>query len=321
VVPPEVFTIKLWYNDEHALTLGVRRVIVKTSGGTTTTDYPITPTPGTPACVTHPLVGTTSMTGDQSGNDTAAGGGRPLWPALFLTDLTLNGASSRAGDWQQGGTGISPTRVCGTWKGAVRTVDYTKNPVQVTVTPDADPAKNDWNIDGGDTPPGGFGSLVNEGYGAECKWSVSQLGLIPGHTYRLYFMVHDGDQNKVGGDVGHGCTTIHVSEPVTGIPGPGPVPTHFELSQNYPNPFRSQTTFSFAIPERSDVQLKVYDLLGRVVGTIISGVVEPGTHAIQWQPVDPSGHMLAPGMYMYRMTAVSEKSGQFTRIRRAILIK
>src|SRR5437016_10628040 len=70
--------IKLWYTDEHALTLGVRRVIVKTSSGTTTTDYPITATPGTPTCVSNPLVGTTIATGDQSGNDVADGGGRPL---------------------------------------------------------------------------------------------------------------------------------------------------------------------------------------------------------------------------------------------------
>src|SRR6185369_8285620 len=202
-------TIKLWYSDEHALTLGVRRVIVKSSGGATTTDYPVTPSPTSPTCVDHPQVGTQIATGDQSGNDVAAGGGRPLWPALFITDLTVNGADSRIGDWQQGGTGVAPHRVCGTWKAAVRTVDKTRTPNVVTVTPDADPAKNGWDLDGGDAPPSG---VKNEGYGAEAVWNVAELGLIPGHTYRLYFMVHDGDQNKTGGDVGQGCTTIHVPE-------------------------------------------------------------------------------------------------------------
>ena len=66
--------------------------------------------------------------GDLTGNDVAAGGGRPLWPSLFITDLTVNGPTSRAGDWQQGGIGIPPHRVCGMWKAAVRTVDKTKNP-------------------------------------------------------------------------------------------------------------------------------------------------------------------------------------------------
>jgi hypothetical protein len=197
--------IKVWYSDEHALTLGVRRVIVKTSAGTTTTDYPITATPSTPTCVDHPLVGTTVSSGDQSGNDVAVDGGRPLWPAVFITDLTVNGASSRNGDWQQGGTGIAPSRVCGTWKAAVRTVDKTKN--TVTVTPDADPAKNDWDLGGGDTPPS---MPKSEGFTAEIQWKVSDLNLIPGHSYRLQFMVHDGDQNKDGGDAGDTCTTIVV---------------------------------------------------------------------------------------------------------------
>ena len=203
--------IKLWYNDEHALTLGVSRVVVKTSSGTTTTDYPVTPAPAGFGCVSNPLVGDTISSGDQSGNDVAAGGGRPLWPALFITDLTVNGPQSRAGDWQQGGKGIPPTRVCGTWKSAIRSVDKTSNPERVTITPNADPPKNNWNLGtGSHTPPGGFALLENEGYGAEIVWSVNQLGLIPGHTYRLQFMVHDGDQNKTGGDVGQNCTTIHI---------------------------------------------------------------------------------------------------------------
>src|SRR6185436_172524 len=96
----------------------------------------------------------------------------------------------------------------GTWKAAVRTVDKTRTPELVTVTPDADPAKNDWNLDGGDPAPPG---LVNQGYGAEVRWDASRLNLIPGHTYRFYFMVHDGDQNKLGGDTGHGCANVQTA--------------------------------------------------------------------------------------------------------------
>ena len=50
--------------------------------------------------------------------------------------------------------------------------------------------------------------MVNQGYGAEVRWDVSSLGLLPGHVYRMQFMVHDGDQNKAGGDVGQGCATV-----------------------------------------------------------------------------------------------------------------
>jgi len=64
-----------------------------------------------------------------------------MFPALFITDTTTN-ATSRAGDWQWGGAAIPPHAVFGTWKGAVRTIDRTKSPAVVTVTPDADLAQN-----------------------------------------------------------------------------------------------------------------------------------------------------------------------------------
>src|SRR5207247_1841608 len=139
-----------------------------------------------------------------------------MFPALYITDITTN-LSSKAGDWQFGGTPIPPHAVFGTWKAAVRTVDKTRNPEVVTVQPDTNPVKNNWNLDGGDPAPPG---LVNQGYGAEIRWDVSRLGLLAGHTYRLYFMVHDGDQNKQGGDAGHGCALLGVGGLGGGVCGP-----------------------------------------------------------------------------------------------------
>ena len=202
--------IKLWYNDEHAMALSVRQVNVKTSAGITTTNYPVSVYGGTPVCLTNPVFGATANSGDQSGNDVAAGGGRPLRPVLYLTDLTVNGSTSRIGDWQQGGIAFNPTSICGSWKSAVRTVDKTVSPEKVTVTPDADPAKNNWNIAGGEAPPAG---TANEGYGTLVRWDVSSLGLIPGHVYRIQVIVHDGDQNKTGGDCGSMCTTTMIALP------------------------------------------------------------------------------------------------------------
>ena len=194
--------IRVFYNDEHALVLGVRRVIVKTAGGNTTNDYPITALNSNPGSALNPLVGSTILTGDQAGTDVSD---RPLYPALFITDITSD-PMSLAGDWQYGGTAIPPHAVFGTWKGAVRIVDKTRNPVEATVTPDADPAKNNWNLGNGDPVPAG---LVNQGFGAEVRWETDQLGLLPGHIYRLYFMVHDGDQNKDGGDTGQACVNLN----------------------------------------------------------------------------------------------------------------
>src|SRR5438093_12902119 len=131
----------VFYNDEHALTLGVRRVLVKTSAGTSMTDYPLSPLTSSPDGVLDPQVGTMALDGDQAGTDTSSCAGvpdlcdRPLFPALFITDIP-DDPSSRAGDWQSGGTPIAPNAVCGTGKGAARAVDATRPPPQLTVTPD-----------------------------------------------------------------------------------------------------------------------------------------------------------------------------------------
>ena len=213
-------TIKLWYNDEHALTLGVRRVSVKTKTGTAVTDYPLAALCSTPTAgcgVTNPQVGTTALDGDQAGTDTSTCAGypdlcdRPMFPALFITDITTD-PTSKAGDWQSGGTPLPPNAVFGTWKAAVRTVDKTRSPTAVTVTPDPDPAKNNWNLGEGDPVPDA--TLRNEGYGAEVRWNVDALiaagQMVSGRAYRLQFMVHDGDQNKAGGDSGENCVDLNL---------------------------------------------------------------------------------------------------------------
>jgi hypothetical protein len=204
--------VSVFYNDEHALTLGVRSVVVKDANGTTTTDYPVSALPSDPGTVINPQTGTTLLSGLQNGLDPSL---RPMWPVLFVTDVTAD-PNSKIGDWQQGGRPITPSAIFGTWKAAVRTVDTTVSPATTTITPDADPAKNNWNLGGGDPVPSG---LSNEGYGAEARWNVT---LTPGRSYRIQAIVHDGDQNKVGGDSGEACVLFCTggSCPVEGC-GPG----------------------------------------------------------------------------------------------------
>ena len=187
--------VKLFYNDEHAMTLGVRSVVVTSASGSTTTNYTVSPLSSDPGSVTSPQMGTTMLTGNESGLDQSL---RPMWPVLYITDVSTD-PTSRAGDWQQGGRPVGPTAVYGTWKAAVRTVDTTVTPNTVTITPDADPAKNDWTLGGPDTAPQG---LSDEGYGAEVVWSIP---FTAGHSYRIQVLVHDGDQNKAGGDSGEAC--------------------------------------------------------------------------------------------------------------------
>ena len=174
----------------------------------TTNNYAIAPLTSDPGSVTNPAVGSTNLSGTLAAVDAS---GRPVFPSLFITDVTTTSAST-AGDWQSGGTAYPPHAVFGTWKGAVTIVDQTHSPVAgQRESGHADPAKNDWNLAGGGSsvPTSGGKTPQDEGYGAEIRWNVAQLSaLLPGHSYRFYFMVPDGDQNQNGGDCGQGCVYI-----------------------------------------------------------------------------------------------------------------
>jgi hypothetical protein len=120
-------------------------------------------------------------------------------------------------------------------------VDNTVSPPLVSVAPDADPAKNNWNLGpGADPVPAG---LVNEGYGTEVRWKLTNLvdnngqPLVPNRKYRLQVIVHDGDQNKSGGDVGQGCATAVFEEQCFTADTPTPTPT--------PNPLTPTVTPTF----------------------------------------------------------------------------
>jgi hypothetical protein len=121
-----------------------------------------------------------------------------------VTDITLD-PNARSGDWQQGGTPYNANVVFGTWKAAARTVDTTVTPNVTSITPDADPAKNNWKLGGGDPVPAAVMSKKDEGFGAEVRWD---LVLLAGHSYRIQAMVHDGDQTKDGGDSGEACVNF-----------------------------------------------------------------------------------------------------------------
>jgi hypothetical protein len=185
-------SVQLFYNDEHAMTLGVHQAVINGKS----TSFPVSPLTKSPDIVNAPETGTNLIIGQLAGVDPV---GRPMWPALFITDITTD-SRAVAGDWQWGGAPVNPTYVAGTWKGAVRTVDATG----ASITPDADPAKNLQNYGNGHTAPAGSIAKA-EAFGTEVRWDIR---LEPGHNYRFQVMVHDGDQNKIGGDAGEACVTF-----------------------------------------------------------------------------------------------------------------
>ena len=75
-------------------------------------------------------------------------------------------------------------------------------------------------------------------------------------------------------------------------------PVGFELDQNYPNPFNPSTTIEFSIPQQSFVTLKVYDLLGREVASLVNKELQSGSYKTQFNASN-----LASGVYLYRLNA------------------
>jgi hypothetical protein len=110
--------------------------------------------------------------------------------------------------------------------------------------------------------------------------------------------------------------TVHYSDGtqvdiLTGVGGEGTVPTAYEVSQNYPNPFNPSTTIDFAMPERGQVTLKIYNLLGQEVATLINGELSAGRHGVQWNAAG-----VASGVYLYQL-----KAGSFVETRKLTLAK
>jgi hypothetical protein len=103
---------------------------------------------------------------------------------------------------------------------------------------------------------------------------------------------------------------------------PGSLPRLFALQQNYPNPFNPSTRISFDLPFRSRVILKIYDVLGREVRTLIEGFLDPGTHDLPWDGLGSTGKGVGTGAYFYRLEAVPESGGTpSVQVRRMLLLK
>jgi hypothetical protein len=124
----------------------------------------------------------------------------------------------------------------------------------------------------------------------------------------------DGNTAIVGGfsdnnQAGAAWVYARSSSSVGGLSGG--TPSQFVLTQNYPNPFNPTTTIEFSLPKTGNVTLKVFDVLGREVATLVDENLPVGVHKAEW-----NAGGLASGMYFYRLQA-----GEFVRTKALMLLK
>ncbi len=120
--------------------------------------------------------------------------------------------------------------------------------------------------------------------------------------------------DTVGGDSGllkAWCVIIRYDN-LIGVGGTSnEVPTQYSLSQNYPNPFNPSTTIEFALPKSENVKLRIYDILGKEVYSVINGKYDAGNHKVIFDMANFSS-----GIYFYKLEA-----GDFSATKKMMLIK
>ncbi len=114
------------------------------------------------------------------------------------------------------------------------------------------------------------------------------------------------------GEQEHNIIQLYLEEDEEDIPSLNKV----TLYSNYPNPFNPFTIISFSIPEDTKVNLKVYNIKGQVVKTLLKEQIESGEHRITWNGKDDNKKPVASGIYFYKISA-----GKETKVKKMLLLK
>ena len=94
------------------------------------------------------------------------------------------------------------------------------------------------------------------------------------------------------------------------------VPKSFKLYQNYPNPFNPITSLRYDLPNNGLVNITIYDMMGRVVKTLVNGSQTAGFKSIQWNATNDRNEPLSAGLYLYTIQA-----GDFRQTKKMVLLK
>ncbi len=149
--------------------------------------------------------------------------------------------------------------------------------------------------------------LAPSGVGWDGTWLEDGSVLQRGDTLDMWYAADVTPFPSNRWSIGHATATI-----ITGIAEKeGEAPHQFVLSQNYPNPFNPSTKIQYTIVNRQFAMVKVFDLLGREVATLVNEVMQPGTYTVTFD-----GSHLASGVYFYRL-----EGGDFVSVKKMVIVK
>ena len=94
------------------------------------------------------------------------------------------------------------------------------------------------------------------------------------------------------------------------------LPTSYVIHQNYPNPFNPVTTLRYDLPEDALVNITIYDMMGRVVKTMVNSQENAGFKSVRWNATNDNGAPVSAGLYLYTIQA-----GEFRQTKKMVLLK
>lgn len=149
---------------------------------------------------------------------------------------------------------------------------------------------------------------------AQTVYSFEDQTVSPGVTYWYKLISHDldGSQQTFGPVSATLQNNNDQLQPVSGN-----IPDQFELKQNFPNPFNNTTEIVFTLPqEQNRVQLKIYDLNGKLIKTLVNSDLGAGKYQLRWNGDDNLGHLVPSGVYIYQLS-----TPQFVHSKKMLLIQ
>jgi hypothetical protein len=158
------------------------------------------------------------------------------------------------------------------------------------------------------------GKILNTSNGGE-NWT-SQTSGTPNYLYSVHFT-----DNNTGWVVGEYGTILHTTNGgVTFVEEEEfhEIPTDYQLSNNFPNPFNPSTKIRYSIPQYSNVIIKVFDILGNEIETLVDEERQTGTYEITWY-----AEQLPSGIYFFRLQALptGRQAGNFIETKKMVLMK